>query len=141
MSAARLPSSSRETPYAWMRLFASLALMTLGGSGMYAITVMLPAIQAEFGVSRSMASLPYTVTMVAFGLGGILMGRISDRLGVIATIVTGTLALGLGYTLSGMAPGIWSFTLIHGLIVGMLGTAATFAPLVADTALWFDRRR
>lgn len=134
-------TSSRETPYAWMRLFASLTLMTLGGSGMYAITVMLPAIQAEFGVSRSMASLPYTVTMVAFGLGGILMGRISDRLGVIATIVTGTLALGVGYTLSGMAPGIWSFTLIHGLIVGMLGTAATFAPLVADTALWFDRRR
>lgn len=135
------PPGSRETPYAWMRLFASLALMTLGGSGMYAITVMLPAIQAEFAVSRSMASLPYTVTMVAFGLGGILMGRISDRHGVMAPILIGTLALAAGYLLSGMAPGIWSFMLVHGLIVGMLGTAATFTPLVADTGLWFDRRR
>jgi len=43
--------------------------------------------------------------------------------------------------LSGAAPGIWTFTLAHGLIVGVLGTAATFAPLVADTGLWFDRRR
>lgn len=140
MSAAVTPSS-RETPYAWMRLFASLVLMTLGGSGMYAITVMLPAIQAEFGVSRSMASLPYTVTMVGFGLGGILMGRLSDRHGVIVPILAGTLALVVGYSLVGIAPGIWSFTLAHGLIVGMLGTAATFAPLVADTAQWFDRRR
>ena len=140
MSVAADPSS-RETPYAWMRLFASLLLMTLGGSGMYAITVMLPAIQADFGVSRSMASLPYTVTMVGFGLGGILMGRISDRHGVIVPILAGTLALVVGYSLVGIAPGIWTFTLAHGIVVGMLGTAATFAPLVADTGQWFDRRR
>src|SRR5690606_36785409 len=119
----------------------SLMLMTLGGSGMYAITVMLPAIQAEFAVSRSMASLPYTVTMVGFGLGGILMGRLSDRHGIVVPIVLGTLALVVGYGLAGIAPNIWTFTLAHGLIVGMLGTAATFAPLVADTGQWFDRRR
>lgn len=133
--------SSRETPYAWMRLFASLALMTLGGSGMYAITVMLPAVQAEFDVARSTASLPYTFTMVGFGLGGILMGRLSDRHGVLVPIVLGTIALAAGYVLAGNAPGIWSFALAHGLIVGTLGTAATFAPLVADTGQWFDRRR
>ena len=140
MSDSALPSS-RETPYAWMRLFASLTLMTLGGSGMYAITVMLPAIQAEFAISRSMASLPYTVTMVGFGVGGILMGRLSDRHGVIVPILVGTVALVVGYSLSGLAPDIWTFTLAHGLIVGILGTAATFAPLIADTGQWFDRRR
>lgn len=142
MSARSIPSpDARETPYAWIRLMASLLLMTLGGSGMYAITVMLPAVQAEFDVSRSMASLPYTITMVGFGLGGILMGRLSDRRGVIAPILVGTVAMTAGYVLSGGAPGIWTFTLAHGLVVGMLGTAATFAPLVADTALWFNRRR
>ena len=136
-----LNTSTRESAYAWLRLVASLLLMTLGGSGMYAITVMLPAVQQEFDVSRSMASFPYTVTMIGFGLGGILMGRLSDRRGVIAPILVGTVALAAGYVLSGSAPGIWTFTLAHGLVVGMLGTAATFAPLVADTALWFDRRR
>jgi MFS family permease len=143
MSAGSTPdtSSSRETPYAWMRLFSSLALMTLGGSGMYAITVMLPAVQAEFDVSRGMASFPYTLTMIGFGLGGILMGRLSDRHGVIVPILLGTIALAIGYVLSGMAPGIWWFILAHGLIVGALGTSASFAPLVADTSQWFDRRR
>lgn len=134
-------ANSRETPYAWVRLFASLILMTLGGSGMYAITVMLPAVQAEFDVTRSTASLPYTLTMVGFGLGGILMGRLSDRHGVISVILTGTVALAVGYLLAGNAPGIWTFALAHGLIVGTLGTAATFAPLVADTGQWFDKRR
>src|SRR5690606_35025696 len=108
---------------------------------MYAITVMLPAVQAEFGVTRGMASFPYTLTMIGFGLGGILMGRLSDRHGVIVPILLGTIALAIGYALSGMAPGIWWFTLAHGLIVGLMGTSASFAPLVADTSQWFDRRR
>src|SRR5690606_41050980 len=106
MPASVSPASLRESPYAWARLVASLILMTLGGSGMYAITVMLPAVQAEFGVSRSMAALPYTVTMVGFGLGGVLIGRLSDRHGVIVPIILGTLALSVGYVLAGSAPGI-----------------------------------
>ena len=60
-----------ESPYAWWRLVVSLALMTLGGVGMYSVTVVLPRIQADFGVDRGDASLPYTLTMVGFGVGGI----------------------------------------------------------------------
>ena len=47
-----------ESPYAWARMLASLAIMTIGGSGMYAVSVVLPRIQAEFGVARADASLP-----------------------------------------------------------------------------------
>jgi len=108
---------------------------------MYAITVMLPAIQTEFNVSRSMVSLPYTFTMIGFGLGGILMGRLGDNKGVIAPILISAMALASGYMLSGASTNIWYFLLAHSLMVGLLGTAGTFAPLVADTALWFDRRR
>ena len=64
-----------ESRYAWARLCAALALMTVGGSGMYAITVVLPSVQADFGVSRSDASLPYTFTMIGFGLGYEYTGR------------------------------------------------------------------
>ncbi len=71
-----------ESPYAWTRLVVSLLLMTIGGSGMYSVAVVLPRIQAEFGVARGDASLPYTLTMIGFGIGGILMGRLSDRFGV-----------------------------------------------------------
>src|SRR5690606_901330 len=83
MSTVASSREAVETPYAWARLVVSLLLMTLGGSGMYSVTVVLPQIQAEFNISRSDASLPYTLTMLGFGLGGILMGRLSDRFGVI----------------------------------------------------------
>ena len=130
-----------ETSYAWARLAASLALMTIGGAGMYAVAVALPPVQAEFGVARSAASLPYTFTMIGFGLGGILMGRLSDRFGVMLPVLIGAVCLGLGFVAAGAAGSLWQFVMVQGLLIGLLGTSATFAPLVADTSLWFTRRR
>jgi MFS family permease len=130
-----------ESPYAWGRLALSLLLMTIGGSGMYSITVVLPEIQREFGVARGDASLPYTLTMIGFGVGGILMGRLADRFGVMVPVMVGAVGLGLGFIGAGLAPGLALFCLAQGLFVGLLGTSATFAPLVADTSQWFDRRR
>ena len=134
-------ASVADSPYAWLRLVTSLAIMAISGVGMYAAAVALPAIQAEFGVSRSDASLPYTLTMIGFGLGGILMGRLSDRFGVMVPLIIGALSLGVGFIAAANAQGIWQFSLALGLLVGMMGTAAGFAPLVADTSLWFNRRR
>jgi MFS family permease len=133
--------SESESTYAWLRLGASLALMTLGGSGMYGIAVALAPVQAEFGVTRGDASLPYTLTMIGFGIGGILMGRIADRFGVIVPVVIGALGLGGGFVLAGNASSLLQFSLAHGVLIGFLGCSATFAPLVADTSLWFNRRR
>ena len=130
-----------ESPYAWMRLVVSLLLMTIGGSGMYSVTVVLPRIQADFGVARADASLPYTLTMIGFGLGGVLMGRLADRFGVLVPVALGAVGLGAGYIAAGLAPNLWLFCAAQGLLIGLLGTSATFAPLVADTSQWFDRRR
>lgn len=130
-----------EAPYAWWRLAVSLLLMTIGGSGMYSITVVLPGMQQDFGVTRGDASLAYTLTMIGFGAGGILMGRLADRFGVMLPVMIGAVGLGLGFIGAGLAPGLALFCLAHGLFIGLLGTSATFAPLVADTSQWFDRRR
>jgi MFS family permease len=130
-----------ESPYAWWRLAISLLLMTIGGSGMYSITVVLPGMQQDFGAGRGDASLAYTMTMIGFGVGGILMGRLADRFGVMVPVMVGGLGLGLGFIAAGLAPSLALFCLAQGLFVGLLGTSATFAPLVADTSRWFDRRR
>jgi MFS family permease len=130
-----------ESPYACLRLGASLLLMTIGGVGMYSMAVALAPVQAEFSADRGGASLPYTLTMIGFGFGGILMGRLSDRFGVFVPVVMGGVSLGVGFVAAGMAPSLLQFTLVHGLLIGLLGCSATFAPLVADTALWFNRHR
>jgi len=133
--------SEPESTYAWLRLGAALALMTIGGSGMYGIAVALAPVQAEFGITRGDASLPYTLTMLGFGIGGILMGRLADRFGVVTPVVIGALGLGSGFVLTGTAGSLLQFSLAHGLLIGFLGCSTTFAPLVADTSLWFNRRR
>jgi MFS family permease len=130
-----------ESAYAWLRLAAAMALSTIGGVGMWSVVVALPAVQAEFGVARGGASLPYTLTMVGFAFGGVLMGRLADRFGVIVPVLLGTLSLGLGYVAAGLAANLWQFAIAHGLMVGLLGGSATFGPLIADVSYWFNRRR
>jgi MFS family permease len=71
-----------ESPYAWARLGVSLLLSTIGGVGMYSVAVVLPQLVKEFSAARADVSLPYTMTMIGFGFGGILMGKLSDRFGV-----------------------------------------------------------
>ncbi len=129
-----------ESRYAWVRLALALLLSTIGGVGMWSVVVALPSVQAEFGVARGDASLPYTMTMVGFGLGGILMGRLSDRFGVMIPVAIGAIALGLGYVAAAFSSGLSQYTLAHGLLIGF-GSSATFAPLLAHTSLWFIRRR
>ncbi|CAN7236972.1 MFS transporter [Variovorax paradoxus] len=130
-----------DSRYAMLRLGLTLLVMTVGSSGMYVVSVMLPAVQAEFGIARADASLPYTLLMLGFGVGGVLMGRLADRFGVMWPLLIGALSLGVGYVACGMADGIVSFTLAQAVLVGLLGSAAAFAPLVADTSLWFVKRR
>jgi len=134
------PGGDAEAAYAWTRLVMALLLSTVGGVGMWSVVVALPPVQAEFGVARADASLPYTLTMIGYGLSGILMGRLSDRFGIMVPVMGGTIVLALGYVLAGSASSLWQFTLAQGLLIGV-GSSATFAPLLADTSLWFTRRR
>jgi MFS family permease len=130
-----------DSKYAALRLVVTLALMTIGSSGMYVVAVVLPTVQADFGVARADASLPYTLTMIGFGIGGLQMRRLADRFGVMLPLMIGAGGLGLGFAAAGLAPNIWVFASAQGGLIGLLGSSATFAPLVTDTSLWFVRRR
>ena len=77
--------------------------MTIGGAGMYSMGVALPLVQADFSATRGDASLPYTLTMIGFGIGGILMGRLADRFGIVVPVMIGALGLGAGFVLAGTA--------------------------------------
>ena len=126
--------------YAWGRLGISLVLATLGGAGMWAVVVVLPAVQEEFGVDRAEASLPYTMTMLGFALGNVLLGRLMDTAGYWKPALASSIALGLGFLLASVSPSVALLSAAQGLLIG-LGSAATFGPLIADISHWFDRRR
>src|SRR3989442_2770563 len=134
-------SREADSPYAWTRVWLALALTTIGGSGMYSMAVVLPPVQAELGIAGADASLPYTLTMIGFGFGGILMGELADRFGVMVPVLIGSACLALGFIAAGFAQNLFQFAAAQGLLIGLLGTSGTFVPLVADISLWFTRRR
>lgn len=135
--------STREidSPYAWFRLAVSVLLSTVGGVGMWSVVVALPAVQAEFDVARGGASLPFTLTMIGFAVGGVLMGRLADKVGIVTPLMIGAVCLGAGYALASMAESLWQFAVVYGVLIGCFGTAATFVPLMTDISHWFERRR
>ena len=134
------PDTAIDSPQAAWRLLTTLLLMLLGNSGMYVVSVVLPEVQTEFGVSRSDASIPYTLSMLGFGIGGMWMGRWADRFGIARVAALGAVGVASGFVLAGVSGGIVGFALAQGLL-GLLGIASTFAPLLADTAQWWNKRR
>jgi MFS family permease len=139
-SAAESSTVGIDSGYAWLRLGVTVLLSTIGGVGMWSGVVALPAVEVAFHATRGEASLPYTLTMLGFGAGGILMGRLVDRFGAVLPMAGATLALGAGYVAAGNAQSLLQFALAHGFLIG-LGSGATFAPLMADISHWFARRR
>lgn len=130
-----------DSRYSWWRLAISVTLSTVGGIGLWSAIVALPEIEAEFNLDRSQASLPYTATMIGFAFGGMLMGRLSDRFGVMVPVIIGIIGLTCGYVLAAHAETYTQFVLAQAILIGMFGCSATFGPLVADISLWFRRRR
>ena len=128
-----------NSPAAWRRLFIALAIGAVGSVGMWSVVVVLPKVQAEFGGSRGAASLAYTLAMMGFGIGGVITGRMADRLGIVPAIGVGIISSLLGYFAAGSSTALWQFTLVH-FFVGF-GSSTTFAPLMAEASHWFVRRR
>ena len=128
-----------DSGQAWVRLCLALVIASIGAVGMWTVVVVLPTVQAEFAASRGAVSLAFTMTMMGFGLGGVVMGRITDRFGIVAAMALSIAFLGVSYVLAGLSATLWQFIAIYFLIG--LGTSATFAPLMAEASHWFERYR
>lgn len=128
-----------DSRYSWTRLAISLAIAMVGNVGMWSIIVVMPAIQAEFGVDRAAASLPYTLTMVGFAFGNMAIGRVVDRFGVTTALIGAALLIAAATGAASLSPSVLVLSGLQ-LLIGF-GTAASFGPLIADISLWFLKRR
>src|SRR5437868_3554449 len=147
VAAVHAPSDpSRDSPLftpdsgqAWVRLALALIIGSIGSVGMWSVVVVLPVVQSEFGATRGAVSLAFTLTMLGFGLGGVVTGKITDRFGIVAAMALSIAFLGSAYVLAGLSSTLWQFIAVYFLIG--LGTSATFAPLMAEASHWFERYR
>ncbi len=128
-----------DSRYSWLRLLITLAIATVVNVGMWAVIVVMPAIEAQFGAGRAEASLPYVLTMIGFALGNMWLGRLVDQLGVTKALIGAAALSAASYVLATMAPNMMLLSLAH-LAIG-LGTSIGFGPLIADISHWFMRKR
>ena len=128
-----------DSRYSWTRLSLTLFVATVINAGMWVIIVIMPAIEAEYGGTRAMASLPYTLTMVGFALGNYVIGRAVDHFGITASLIVAATMTAIGFGLATLSSSllVLSFTQF---LVGF-ASAVGFGPLIADISHWFVRRR
>lgn len=134
-----MDSEITDSRYSWSRLLLTLVVATVINAGMWAIVVIMPAVEAEYGGSRAMASLPYTLTMIGFAVGNYVIGRAVDRFGITLSLIVAAIVTALGFGLATLSTSLFMLSLAQ-LIVGF-ASAAGFGPLIADVSHWFVRRR
>jgi MFS family permease len=135
------PAQSLTGHYRYVRTLAALLIMIMTSSGMFASIMVLKPVIAEFGIGHGIGALPYTLFMVGYGCGNVIMGKIADRYGILVPAFIGSLCLPLGLFLASGTDSIFWFCLTQMLLCGLLGAGFSFGPLVADISHWFNARR
>jgi MFS family permease len=120
---------------------ASMYLIMVANGGMLLLVVGLKQIAESFGWPRSVPSLAYAFLFIGTGFGGIVMGYWYDRSGAGPVTLLGTIMIGSGAMLSSLVQEDWHLYLIYGLMMGLLGQATIYGPLVLNVMSWFEHRR
>ena len=128
-----------DSRYSWTRMVITLFVAIIINAGMWEIIAIMPAVQLEFGVDRAGASLPYTLTMIGFGVGNFVIGRAVDRFGVSLSLIGAAVGVAVGLYLATISTSIVMMSFAQ-LLIG-LASAVGFGPLIADISHWFLKRR
>jgi MFS family permease len=132
-------SSILDSRYSWTRMVITLFVAIIINAGMWEIIAIMPAVQLEFGVDRAGASLPYTLTMIGFGVGNFVIGKAVDRFGVSLSLIGAAVGVAVGLYLATISTSIVMMSFAQ-LLIG-LASAVGFGPLIADISHWFLKRR
>jgi len=134
------PSPSIESRTSWVIASVALCVMAMSFGAAWITAVALKDIAAEVGGMRSIPALASALAWLGGGVGGIMMGRIADRVGTRWTVLCGSLMIATGLTLSTFGPP-WPLWIGHGLFIGLFGLGGINAPMYIYVSRWFDRRR
>src|SRR6476469_7757077 len=134
------PPSSIETKASWAVATAALGTMLMAFGAAWITAVALKDIAAEVDGVRSIPALASALAWLGSGFGGILMGRIAEKVGTRWTVIFGSLMIAVGLTISTFGPP-WPLWIGHGLFIGLIGLGGINAPMYIYVSRWFDRRR
>ena len=129
-----------ERPYGWVIVGVATICLTLGFGTNSTISVFMKPFEQEFGWSRADISMAFTLLTVGCAIGGIVWGSLSDRIGARRVGYLGAFAISFGLIALRWQSDLWVLYLLY-FLIGAVGFAPLFAPMVAIAGLWFDRRK
>src|ERR1700738_4090934 len=139
MTASRFPASI-ESRASWLAAAITLLLLSISYGAPLIVVVGLKPIAASLDTDRSVVALAASLVWLGTGLGGIMMGRVADRVGMRPVAVFGAAMIALGLAVSAIGQ-TWALFLGSAGLIGLLGNSAHYPPLVTYISRWFDRRR
>src|ERR1700758_3054932 len=131
---------SVETRTSWVVASVVLVIMAIAFGAPWITVVALKNIAAEVNGERSVPALASALMWFGSGFGGILMGRVAERVGIRFTVILGSAMIATGLALSTWGPS-WPLYIGHGLFIGLIGIGGINAPFYVYVSRWFDRRR
>src|SRR6202142_269139 len=129
-----------NSSYRWVIVAAGGVLGCVAIGGMFSLPVFLRPMTQDTGWSVTGVSSAMTIGFLAMALTSMIWGTLSDRLGPLPVVLTGSIVLAASLALASRAPSLLSFQIMFGLMVGC-STAAIFAPMMACVTGWFDTHR
>ena len=133
-------AASIESRASWTAACLTLGILSISYGSPLLVVVGLKPIQETLGTDRSVVALAGALVWVGTGLGGIMMGWLADRIGIRSTVMIGAVMMAAGLAVSSIGS-VWALYVGHGLLIGLVGNGAIYAPLVVYVTRWFDRRR
>ena len=114
--------------------------MNLALGSLYAWSVFIAPLEAEFGWTRTQTSWVFTIAIVTFALSFVLAGRIQDRRGPRICAVIGATLVGLGFILASFTSSLPFLYVAFGFVVGA-GNGFGYATPIPVGSKWFPDKR
>ncbi len=124
----------------WLMVAAALVLQLCLGV-LYAWSVFVAPLKAQFGFSVKEASYPYMASLFFFAVGMIFAGRWQDKAGPRKVAIFGGLLLGAGAILSGVLHQTVGGLIFAYGILGGLGVGFAYVTPIATCIKWFPDMR
>lgn len=133
------PRQTSGVFYGWVVVAASFVLMGFSYASGLTLAVFLKPLSGDFGWSRGVISIAYSLNMLLAGFLAPSMGHLSDRIGIRKVALFAAIMVGFGLALASQINSPFHLYLSYGLLIGGLGYGALAAPLAANVNRWFTR--
>ena len=127
--------------WGWYVVLGALLITGINYGVRYSFGIFLKPMAQEYQWSRSVVSMGISILILVYGVGGILTGRLTDRIAPRWLITAGAILTAAGLFLTALVREPWQFYVTYGLLGGI--GASCFGVVVCNSSVgkWFIRKR